>query len=73
MRHSRFWELMAEEFGEAYSRSLARSQHLTALGGHTADEALEAGVAPREVWTALCDQMDVPEERRHGRDHPPRA
>ena len=63
---------MAEEFGEAYAGSLARTQHLTALEGRTAEQALAAGVAPRAVWTALCDQMDVPEARRHGRDLPPR-
>jgi hypothetical protein len=45
---------------------------MSALGGRTAVEALEAGVPPREVWLALCDDMDVPEERRHGRDLPPR-
>ncbi|NHI18073.1 DUF3046 domain-containing protein [Phycicoccus endophyticus] len=72
MRHSRFWELMDEEFGDAYARSLARTQHLTALEGRTAQDALEAGLPPRTVWLALCAQMDVPEERRHGRDLPPR-
>jgi hypothetical protein len=25
------------------------------------------------VWIALCDAMDVPENRRHGLDKPPRA
>ena len=72
MRHSRFWELAAGEFGAAYAGSLARSHVMSALGGRTAVEALEAGAPPREVWLALCDDMDVPEERRHGRDLPPR-
>ncbi|GIL35823.1 DUF3046 domain-containing protein [Phycicoccus sp. MAQZ13P-2] len=71
MRHSRFWELMAEEFGEGYARSLANNQHLTALGGRTAQQALDAGEAPRAVWAALTAQMDVPVERRHGREVPP--
>jgi len=62
---------MAEEFGAAYADSLARSHVMAALGGRTAQEALDAGVAPREVWLALCADMDVPEERRHGRDLPP--
>jgi hypothetical protein len=63
---------MAEEFGEAYAGSLARSHVMSALDGRTAVEALEAGVPPREVWLALCADMDVPEARRHGRDLPPR-
>ncbi|MGL5910780.1 MAG: DUF3046 domain-containing protein, partial [Phycicoccus sp.] len=33
MRHSRFWELMAEEFGATYAESLASSVVLSALGG----------------------------------------
>lgn len=63
---------MGEEFGEAYAGSLARSHVMSALDGRTAVEALEAGVPPRTVWLALCDDMDVPEQRRHGRDRPPR-
>jgi hypothetical protein len=63
---------MAEEFGEAYAGSLARSHVMSALDGRTAVEALEGGVPPREVWLALCADMDVPEARRHGRDLPPR-
>ncbi len=64
---------MAEEFGDAYASSLARGQHLTTLGGLTAQQALDGGEAPREVWAAVCEQMSVPVERRHGREIPPRA
>ena len=63
---------MAGEFGAAYAESLARSHVMAALGGRTAVEALDAGVPPREGWLALCADMDVPEERRHGRDVPTR-
>lgn len=72
MRISRFWALAEDEFGAAYAHSLAGSTHLAVLGGRTALEALEGGQAPRDVWFALCDAMDVPEERRHGLDKPPR-
>lgn len=70
MRHSRFWELLAEEFGTTYARTLARTHVLGALGDRTAQAALDDGVAPRAVWTALCDDLDVPQARRHGRDLP---
>lgn len=70
MRTSRFWTLVEDEFGAAYAHSLARSHVMSALGGRTAVEALESGIPPREVWLALCADMDVPEERRHGRDVP---
>ena len=59
---------MADEFGASYARSLASSHALHALGDRTADEALEAGVRPRTVWLALCDDLDVPPERRLGRE-----
>lgn len=59
---------MEEEFGAGYAASLARSHHLTALGSLTAEAALADGIPPRTVWLALCDDMDVPESRRLGRD-----
>ena len=73
MRHSRFWALAEDEFGAAYAHSLAGSLHVAGLGGRTPLEALDAGTSPREVWLAFCEAMDVPEERRHGLDKPPRA
>lgn len=71
MRLSELRTLVAEEFGAAYARSLMATLHLTSLGSRTADEALEAGTPPRRVWVALCEAMDVPEERRLGRDRKP--
>jgi DUF3046 family protein len=72
MRLSRFWALAEDEFGAAYAHSLAGSTHMAALGGRTAQEALDAGVPPRDVWEALCDAMDVPANRRLGLDKPAR-
>jgi hypothetical protein len=72
VRHSRFWALAEDEFGAAYAHSLAGSTHIAALDGRTATEALDAGLPPRDVWLALCEVMDVPENRRHGLDKPPR-
>lgn len=70
MRLSEFWRLMDDEFGESYSRTLAAQQSLTAFGGRTVAELVEAGEPPRRVWEALAEQMDVPVERRLGRDRP---
>jgi len=67
VRLSQFWSLMDDEFGTAYAASLARDHSLGSLGSRTAIEAIEAGVPPREVWLALCDDMDVPPERRFGK------
>lgn len=68
MRNREFWQLVEEVFGATYGRTLAADQVLTALGDRTVDEAIEAGVEPREVWHALCDAMGVPDERRWGND-----
>ena len=63
---------MDDEFGAGYSRVLSSSLVLAGVGGRTADQALRAGIPPRQVWLALCDVQDVPPERRLGRDTKPR-
>jgi len=68
MRMSDFWRLMEDEFGAAYAHSLARDHVLGSLGNRTPLEALEAGTKPREAWLALCVDMDVPLERRLGKE-----
>ncbi|KAA8820043.1 DUF3046 domain-containing protein [Bifidobacterium vespertilionis] len=69
MHEREFWELLEEVFGRSYGRSLAHDQRLTALGSMTVVEALQAGEEPRTVWNVLCDQMDVPDSKRWGKDH----
>ncbi|MEF3404164.1 MULTISPECIES: DUF3046 domain-containing protein [unclassified Agromyces] len=70
MKQSEFQAAVAEEFGVGYGGAIVGDLVLTALGGRTAREALAAGVRPREVWLALCEATDVPEERRHGAGRP---
>lgn len=66
MRLSEFQRACAEEFGADYAGVLIRDHWLSAFGG-TARDALDRGVPAREVWAALCVDLDVPLERRHGR------
>ncbi len=68
MRMSEFWQLMGDEFGPAYSRTLAADHVVAGLGHRTAEQALTDGEEPRAVWTALCDEFDVPVGRRWGVD-----
>ncbi|MDO5696493.1 MAG: DUF3046 domain-containing protein [Dermatophilus congolensis] len=70
MRLSEFWRRMDDEFGPTYSRTLAAHQALTAFGARTVQELIDAGESPRDVWEALAEQMDVPPERRLGKDLP---
>ncbi len=63
---------MDDEFGAGYSRVVASSLVLAGAGDRTAEQALGAGVPPRQVWLAVCDVQEVPPERRLGRDVKPR-
>ena len=72
VRTSDFWRLMDDEFGESYSRTLARDLVVGELGDRTVAEALDAGLDPRAVWEGVCRAQDVPNERRLGRDVRPR-
>jgi len=65
MRRSEFLRAVDTEF-QARGQSLVNDLGLTALRGRTAVEALADGTPPREIWLALCSEMDVPENRRHG-------
>jgi hypothetical protein len=67
MRVSEFWELADTVFGADYSRTLARELSLTSLG-MTPAVAVDSGVAPRDVWHAWCDEMQIPLEKRAGDD-----
>src|SRR5699024_11528672 len=62
MRHTLYWTLMNEEFGEARAASLHTDLTLSSLGSRTAAQAFEAGVEPRDIWIAVCDSMSVRSE-----------
>jgi hypothetical protein len=71
MRISEFRRLMDEEFGPGNAGVIASTLVLPSILT-TADAALDAGLDPRRVWLDVCDLQGVPEERRLGRDIPPR-
>jgi len=64
MRITVFRKLMAGEFGSVRGEMVAQDHVLSALGGLTPDQALEAGFPPKEIWLAVCDAFDVPDQRR---------
>jgi hypothetical protein len=65
VRRSEFQRAVAAEFGSRAS-ALVADLALPGVGGRTAAQAMDAGVPPRDVWLALCEEMDVPESHRHG-------
>lgn len=68
MRLSEFAAAVASAFGADYAPRLLKELSLTKLDSLTANEALDKGIAPRDVWHALCDEMGVPERIRAGTD-----
>ena len=68
VRNSEFWTLVDDEFGRAHGRTLTRDHVLFELGNRTAEQAITDGEPLRTVWFALCGALDVPPERRWGRE-----
>ncbi|MCK0092156.1 DUF3046 domain-containing protein [Rhodococcus sp. HNM0563] len=64
MRLTEFHEMVRDEFGQVYGDALLRDHILLELDGRTAEQAIEAGQEPREVWRALCEEFGVPAARR---------
>ncbi|GAA4423630.1 hypothetical protein GCM10023169_19520 [Georgenia halophila] len=64
MKHSEFWQVLDETFGPGYGRSVAEDLVLPGAGGRTAAAALAEGVPPRQVWDAVCDEMQLDESTR---------
>jgi hypothetical protein len=64
MRHTEFWVRMDQVLGATYSRVWSTQQVLAALGGRTVEQALAAGVPPKEVWRAVADALQVPDSQR---------
>lgn len=77
VRYREFWQLVDEVFGSAHGRALVREMVVPGLGMRTAQQAMDDEVEPRDVWHALCDELDVPDARRWGNDRhrqaPPRS
>jgi hypothetical protein len=68
VRYREFWQLVDEVLGSAHGRVLVADLVLTGLDQRTAQQALDDGVEPRDVWHALCDELDIPDARRWGSD-----
>ncbi len=63
MSRSEFFAAVAHEFGPIQGRVVMRNFIVRDLGDLSALDALDAGVAPRQVWRALCGSMGIPEHR----------
>lgn len=64
MRITVLRRLMAEEFGPGRAEVLAKDHVFSGLGGRTVEQALAAGIPAKEIWREVCEEFDVPVERR---------
>lgn len=64
MRHTEFWARLEEALGPVSARSWGERQVQPALGNRTAEEALAAGVSPKEVWAVAHRVLELPESQR---------
>jgi hypothetical protein len=64
MRTTVFRRLLADEFGTLRAEMIAQDHVFGALGGRTVNQAIAAGMPPKQVWYAVCDDFDVPAGRR---------
>ena len=64
MKYTEFWDRMENALGPAYARSWASMFVIADLGGRTVEEALAAGVSPKEVWRAVWAVLGLPARER---------
>jgi hypothetical protein len=64
MKHTEFWARMDDALGPAYARTWASMYVIADLGGRTVDEALAAGIPPKEVWRAVWSVLGLPARER---------
>lgn len=50
--------------GASYMRVWADSFVMSDLGRRTAQEALDAGMSPKEVWRAVWSALELPDSER---------
>lgn len=50
--------------GPAYARSWADQYVMSELGGQTVQQALDAGVPPKQVWAAVWRALGLPDRER---------
>ena len=65
VRHTEFWTRMEQALGSsAYARHWSEQQVIGALKGRTVNEALASGEAPKDVWRAVREKLELPASER---------
>jgi Protein of unknown function (DUF3046) len=64
MRHTEFWARLDRVLGLAYSRTWAETFVIADLGGRTVNQALAAGIPPKQVWREVAKALQLPASER---------
>ncbi len=64
MRHTEFWARMERALGPGYYRVWADQFVMAELDRRTAQEAIDAGVPPKQVWLAVWRALELPDNER---------
>lgn len=64
MRETELWTRLRALLGAAYAPMWADSVVHADLGGCTVVQALAEGLPVRQIWLAVCLNLEVPESQR---------
>lgn len=64
MRHTELWARLERHLGPAYYRVWAEQFVMADLDRRTAQEALDDGVPPKQVWAAVWRALELPASER---------
>ncbi|GAB3992025.1 DUF3046 domain-containing protein [Nocardioides marmoraquaticus] len=64
MRHTELWARMEAALGVGYAPVWADQHVIGALGERTVRQALDSGVAPKQVWRAVWAELELPATER---------
>ena len=64
MRHTEFWSRLEHHLGSGYYKVWADRHVIADLDRRTAQEALDAGVPPKQVWRAVWRALGLPPSER---------
>ncbi|SNT05165.1 Protein of unknown function [Micrococcales bacterium KH10] len=65
-----FFACVDQILGMGYGRTLVNDHTLVSLGGVTAQQAIDRGDRPGDVWRELCTDLDLPEQFHWGLPEP---
>ena len=64
MKETELWARLQQHLGAGYYRVWADEHNLSELGGRTVVQALDAGIAAKDVWRAAWAALELPARER---------